>query len=436
MFGRLLTALVLCSLVGSCASTDEATEKRDRTPRRVEALKQEREQISLPLAIEAKDVSAIQLYSGTDEALLPILAQGSGDFLTLEFDLLQTGGRPLSIYFYHADREWNRDLVPAEYMATFHSDDLLDYRSSQATEIDYVHYRYQVPNRNIQFRLSGNYIMRVTEQGLEDEILFERPFYVTEQAVDLGLSMDRVVADGGYTAIQPLVQFVPPSSIEPNLFDLYACFIKNGAFGRATCSDRPSLMNPPAVQFYLESNSVFAPISANYFLDLSDIRNSPRIERTDVTVSPFVVELDPDYQQFAGSGIDPLLNGQTIIRGSVRDVAEPSTGAQYVDVLFTFVPVNEERLPGRLSVVGSFNNWRGGEHAELLWIPENKRYEGIIRMKQGQYEYRYLSSNVQTQRAINQGFPRPDNLITAFIYFRDLTKQTDRLLAADGFYSR
>ena len=430
---RTLFLILICLGSLSCASTEEAG---DRTPRRVDELRQPRQGITIPLASVHEEVKTIQLFLGDDERLLPILDLRSNQYLTLEFDLVDRRGEPLSVYFYHADREWNRDLVPAEFLASFQSDNILDYATSLGTEVPYTHYRYQFPNRNIQFTASGNYIVRVTEPGQETNVLFERAFFVTEQLVELGLSLDRIIAPNGTSAIQPLVQFVPSATVEPNIFDITVCFSRNGIFGAAKCSDRPSLINPPAVQYFLEPSSAFQPTSANYFLDLTSIRGGPRIERTDVSTSPYVIELDPDYQQFAGSGIDPLLNGQSLVSSVVRDVAEPRTSAQYVEVYFSFVPLNEVRLPGSLFVTGSFNNWKASSESELSWIPERGRYEGSVLVKQGQYEYRYHSSDVRTQRSINKGIPRPDNLITAMVYIRDQQKFSDRLLAANGFYSR
>src|SRR5690606_1784303 len=121
---------------------------------------------------------------GETEASLPIISLGSQDRLTLEFDLMTDRSRPLSVYFYHADRTWRRDLLPAEYMSGFYYDQILDYRGSSAAQSRYVHYTYDFPNENVQFRISGNYILRVAEQGAEDEPLFERAFFVSEQAAD------------------------------------------------------------------------------------------------------------------------------------------------------------------------------------------------------------------------------------------------------------
>src|SRR5690625_7971453 len=87
------------------------------------------------LATQSHEIATPQLYPGEEEGRLPILTLGSGDQLTLRFDLLADAGRPLSVFFYHADREWRRDLSPGEYLSTFHRDQLLDYRPSEATEV-------------------------------------------------------------------------------------------------------------------------------------------------------------------------------------------------------------------------------------------------------------------------------------------------------------
>jgi len=132
------------------------------------------------LAPQDEDIRTVPLYRGENERNLPITSLQSPEPLTLEFDLMEQQGRPLSVYFVHANREWKRDLSPSQTLESYHDDRLVDYRGSQGTEVPYVHYEYRFPNDDIRFRVSGNYILRVTEQGRRDSVLFERPFLISD----------------------------------------------------------------------------------------------------------------------------------------------------------------------------------------------------------------------------------------------------------------
>lgn len=425
------SALVCALAIVGCSGPQEGD--GDASQPRVQQ-RAEPSGLNVPMASTVDLVKTVQLYAD-EEQQLPVVPLRGGRQLTLEFDLMEPSGRTLSVYFYHADRNWERDLFAGEYMTSFERDELFDYTASRNTQVRYTHYTYKFPNSNIGFRISGNYILRVTEQGREDEVLFERAFFVTEDAAALQFGIDNLIVGGGFPSSQPTLSFRPPQALAGNVFDYNVCFLRNGRLETARCSNDASLTQQPDLLFYLQPERAFPPASGDYFLDLRTIRVGGMVEATDRTVQPYRVALEPDYARFASSSIDPLLNGQTVI-STVRDVGTPDLEGEYVEAVFRYVPDNEERLPGGVYLTGSFNDWSVDLGKELRWVPENKRYEGSLLLKQGQYEYRYTSPDRRVRRQLNTAMPRPENTYAAFVYFDDVSLNTDRLLAAQSIIAR
>lgn len=419
--------LAVFFLLSGCASQKEGgTRERSAGPR---APASSPLYVELNLAASDESIQSIQLYQGASEARLPVIDLHSDDEIMLEFDVVTDRGRPLSVYFYHADRTWRRDLSPGEYLASFQSDDLLEYELSRGTQVPYVHYTYRFPNSDIDFLISGNYIVRVTERGNENDVLLERAFFVTEQSTALEFGTDRVlVGDYGYPSIQPIARFRPPSGFDGNVFNYNVCFVRNGRFELARCSDRPSLADSPLLQFYLEPEVSFEPEEPPYFLDVSDLRSSSQIATSDFTTSPYRIELEPDYARFGGSGVGPMLNGQSRISSVVR-LGHADTEAEYVLSRFAYVPPEEQRVGNEVLVTGSFNGWRYDRANTLRWVSERGRYEGDILLKQGQYEYRYVGRDRRLAQAQSSNMPRPENQYTTLVYYNDPSLNTDRLLA-------
>lgn len=423
----LLGLFLAASLMVGCAASEGSREER---PARVP------EPSGLNLFDDADDVASVQLHAGTGETALPIVQLGSSLTIRLAFDIVAPRGRPLTAYFYHADREWRRDLFPSEYMSIFHRDDLLDYRGSQATFVDYTHYEYEFPNSNIDFRLSGNYILRISEQGNEDDVLFERAFFVSEQSTPVDMRIDNVLVAGRqFSSVQPFVQFTPPD-LSTNVFDYSVCFLRNNWYQASRCVDNPSLDVQPDIQFYLEPRQSFGPRSSSYYLNLSDIRTSGSIERIDRNAIPWSVTIEPDFVNLGASGIAPFLNGQSVIREGVRSVADPDYNGEYIDVTLRLVPPDELPMAGRIFVTGSFSNWTVSPDNQLSWIAADGWYEGVVRMKQGQHEYRYVSDNNASQLRLDGGIPQLQNMYTTFIYYDDISVQSDRLVTTQGIISR
>lgn len=378
------------------------------------------------LARTAEDVKTIQIHQSGDETSLPIVVLNSGQTLTLQFDVLDEGiGRPLSVYFYHADRTWRRDLIPSEYLRSFLSDDIRDYRTSSATEVRYVHYQYDFPNTNIDFLISGNYIVRVTERGDESAVLFERAFFINEDAAQLQFSFQSGFSQNG-SVLQPVVQFRPgPTLQDAPVFDYTVCFSRNGRFALLRCAPEPTLVELALYQFYLPRESAFEASEPLFEVDLGQLQVGAQIASVDRSVSPYRATLDFDYARFGSEYVAGALTGQPIIASAFLDVGEATTQAEYVETTFRFVPDGDGPERGPVIVSGSFNDWQIDPANTMTWNAETSRYEVTLLLKQGRYLYRYYIDDPARARPVRDFQP---SLYTAFVYLNDPFRQTDRLV--------
>lgn len=425
-FARILSVLFAALLLAGCAATEEAAD-RPRRPAPKEGL---------TLPVDDARVGSVQLHAGTGENALPIVQMEGGLPLRLAFDVLVGRGRPLSITFYHADRQWRRDLMPAEFMARFHRDDILDYRPSRSTQVEYTHYEYSFPNSTIEFRLSGNYILRVHESGDEEAVLFERAFFVTEQSVPVDLRIDNILVAGRqYSSLQPFLRF-RPNDPTTGVFDYSVCFLRDALYEEMRCTERPTLEASPDLIFFLEPRDTFVPLPVPFYLSLADARPGGRVERIDRSEVPWQVFVEPDLAELGGSTATPFLNGQPRIRSAQGFRGEPDFDAQYVSVRLRLVPPGRQAASGRIGVMGSFSGWQARPENTLVWNAEEGWYEGSVLLKEGEHEYRYVSGDPLMQRSLDTGMPQLENLFTALVYYDDVRLQTDRLIAVQGILTR
>jgi hypothetical protein len=422
-----LLFLISAVTLAACATTEDAT--RERTPR----VDQRAGQGGVTLARTDDRVRTVLLHRTGHESALPVIAIGSGQTLTLSFDLVgEQGAGPVSVFFYHADRHWNRRLLAVEYMRGFQADDIRDYEPSAATRVPYTNYAYRFPNRTIEFTRSGNFIVRVTELGDERAVLFERPFFLTEEIAEVDMDVRSGLGAGlGGPFLQPVAQIRPPARFDSPIFEYDVCFARDGRFDLVRCADEPTLLGATLFQFYLPEDRAFGPPDPRHVLDLSVIGAGPQIAAVDMSTTPYSVELAPDDERFTPAFFDEgLLSGQSLVESAVRTTSRPGIFGEYVDVTFRYVPEGREPLAGRVFLSGSFNGWVIDPSYRLEWNGASRQYEGTFLLKQGQYTYTYHVEDPQERarraRTLEAGRP---TLYTGFVYLRDPAYNTDRLLA-------
>lgn len=426
---RLLRSILCVALLGlpvGCKLTEEQAKqnKSSSGPTSVEP----------DFAASDESIRTIQLYHGDEERSLPVISLGGDNALTLEFDLLEREGRPLSVYFQHADRTWRRDLSSSRALESFQDDRLVEYESSRGTEVPYVHYQYRFPNDDIRFRVSGNYVLRVTERGRRDSVLFEQPFFVAEDKGGLELRGESIVVPGQRQAsVRPIARFRPPTEIQGDPFGHTACFVRNGRLTDTRCEERPLLVRQPELEFELAQDRAYAPSTAGYELDLSTLRTTSQIARVNRSQSPFRVTLDADYARFEGHETALPANSQTIVRGALTEFANPAVQAEYVETTFAFVPSRAQPYSRPFSVTGSFSGMDPARGTTMEWSPARERYEATVLLKQGRHQYFYSTPDPAFSKQVREHQARARSTFTAFVYYRDDRRNTDRLLRVGGF---
>lgn len=417
--------LLLALLAYGCAPIPDSGDPERRAAR--ENLS--RADTPLRLATDSERVGTVQLYAGTREVNPPI-AQLRGGQLTLAFDLIASEGRPLSVYYYQADRNWDRILQPIQYLDGFQRTDLLDYDLSQLSDVPFVHYEHTFPDENLRFTVSGNYVVRVTEQGREDEVLFERPFFLAEDQVATELAVDAVTVPGrGGLTLQPILRLPASAEVAAQTFNLDVCFARDGRYRATRCTDQAQRFDPSVLTFLLQPYNTFDATADTYFLDLRELEVSTQIAQVDRAASPPRVVLEPDAAAFPADDRFPLLAGQSVI-SDARVAGDPDLAAEYAAVTFRFIPPDEQPLSA-VFLEGSWSGWmRPAE--PMRWIAAERVYEQTVLVKQGQHEYRYVSPDARLERARVGVLGRREQVFAGFVYFRDPALQTDRLISAQA----
>lgn len=114
----------------------------------------------------------------------PVIMLNSRDYITISFDELTDDKSYLRYSLVHCNASWQPSgLVESEFIDGFNIGEITDAEFSQATTVNYVHYSITLPNEQVRFTASGNYLLRVFDENNPEETLLQTRFMVTENTV-------------------------------------------------------------------------------------------------------------------------------------------------------------------------------------------------------------------------------------------------------------
>lgn len=380
------------------------------------------EQVSHP------DVYSLQLYRQGTVNSAPILRLDSSEKLVLRFDMLESRNRQFRVTVTHHDPDWSRSTLPPEfYLDRFSTVYFGGGNRSRAQRPGYWAYEYSFPNRDLSFKVSGNYLLRV-EDFESGNLLFSLPFFIRENEGELASSTEVIFTPRQDLRIrhQTISRFTYPDFIEMPGFDLTFYFAQNQFWGRAKKADVFDTVTPGRVHYEMSRENAFTGDYEFLFLNLSELAvEGPRILDYQPDTVPPRILLNVDVPGLASAGS--------------RNYPRPRTdaNARYADVRFSLNPPESlSTVDGELYLTGDFNNWTLRSSNRLRYDESTGTWTTNTFIKQGTYSYKYvfLQNGRVLDLILDDTFTRSRQEYTTFVYYRDPARFYYRLLQTNTFY--
>lgn len=396
---------------------------------------------SFSFANDKVDIRSIQLYPEGNEIGYPILALNQQRKpLVLKFDYLGDDAPYFTYKIEHHSANWEKSqLSPLQYIKGFSSGDISDFEFSLNTRTLYTHYKFEFPNVNTKFLVSGNYVISVYGKG-KREPLFEKQFMVSEQIVTITGGVENATAIGQLEYAQQLDFAVSYEGLTVNAprEEFQANIFQNMNPNNALIDIKPNRFQENQLIYNQPFKQQFKAGNEFRWFNTKSIRYKRQhvaeiIERKDST---FHVYLKPDVprkeQRFF---MYNDYNGQFKIEH--QEGRDPNLTAEYVYVHFTL----DERpeLKGKeIYVYGALTDWKIKDKYKLQYNPKQDLLEVVLPLKQGNYDYMYV---YKTDKGISSdytegNFYRTGNKYVVFIYYKPFGARYDRLVGVRGLDAR
>ncbi|WP_178983522.1 type IX secretion system plug protein [Winogradskyella helgolandensis] len=374
-------------------------------------------------------IKTITFKSNTTEGQLPVLKLGES--LTLEFDALTGNEEDFYYIIEHFNFDWTpSNLVKSEYLSGLDNQRILDYENSFNTYQIYSHYNLTIPNTQTRGLLkSGNYMISIYDDY--DELMFSRKFMVYENGANVGVSVKRsrdvkVIAEKQSV---DLVITTDGTNLNNPLETIKTVIIQNNNLNTAITDLKPQYTLGNELIYRYDTESAFWGGNEYLFFENKDVRAA--------NVGVQYIELEDLYHNYLYTNIsrknrpytyNPDINGNFLV--TVIDRDNPDIEADYVMVHFSLL--QDELKDKNIHVYGNFNYYTIEPLTQMLYNPESKRYEIIMLLKQGFYNYKFVTVDQKTgdidEGAISGNFWQTENNYKVLVYYRDLGSRYDRLI--------
>ncbi len=380
-----------------------------------------------------QSIKSLQLYRKGSENNPPVIELGSSQKLVLAFDELSDLSGQFRITFTHHDQDWDNSNIPVDwYLEGINEIIIGGGQKNELSDPDFFHYQTEFPNNQLKFKISGNYMLHISDfnSGVK---LFSLPFFVTEDVGEINSWVETIYNAGQrYNAIdQPFSEFVYPDFIEFPQFDLSFYFVQNRFWGDQKRSENYDFSEQDRTQFHLSREKAF-PANYDFLgLNLNNLSVDGR-EIVDVQFgqTPPLVVLREDILNFTS---DPI-SSWTSSFGNPKS----STDSRYANVRFRFDDDGQFSENEGVYLVGDFNQWLLSENNKLSYNENSGYWETTSVIKQGTYTYKYATKDGEygiNDLILSDSITRRNQEYASFVYFQDPEYRYQRLLQVQIFRS-
>jgi hypothetical protein len=372
------------------------------------------------------------LSGNNDELNTPIVPLTQNAPLILEFDELGEGSSNLYLKIIHCNADWTiSTLSTVQYLDGYNETFIDDRKSSIGTRIPYTHYKVILP----RVKVTGNYLAVVYRSSDESDLILTKRFIVYDSKVSIipeqkpstGINQRFTHQQLDFNILYPNMEIINPRG------SVKVVIRQNKRWDKIIDDLEPLYIKEDIRKleynfFNLENNFP----GGNEFRTFS----TRSVKFNDINIDK--ISIQPDFAEVylkrdvstnnQAYALYPDIDGQFVV-----ELYETKTKEVEPDYIFTNFTLDTKGLvPGRVFVVGAFNNYELSPESELLFDPETNTYRLKTLLKQGYYNYRYAflpkGSRVSDEIFFEGSHFATQNVYDFIVYYRPPGARTDMVI--------
>lgn len=371
----------------------------------------------------------------------PIVELGSNQSFWFSFDDFSEDTRSYVYTIQHCNADWTpSDLTQLDYIEGLTEGDIEEYDFSLNTLTPYTNHSLILPNEEIRWTMSGNYVLKVYDIEDERKLVITRRFMVVELPF-VNITPSFISATGNYNTHQEInfEIFYNKLRIDNPLREITVVVKQNQRWDNAVYANQPRSEKKQTLIYNTRGKFSFGGGKEFRYLDIRSVEQrrhsvSQIVEGTDT----YEVTLFSDEMRSNKSFLrQPDMNGKFIIENSDQASRDRNIRSDYADVLFS-LNVNQELEDYDVYLSGQFSDWQPDPRYKMVYNDVIHAYVAKPKLKQGVYDYMYTvvpkeGGTKMDLTELEGHWYETENDYSILVYYRPFGGRYDRFIGFSEF---
>ncbi len=401
-----------------------------------------------------ENIRAITWHRSDSVFAYPIIPLKSDIAMVLGFDDLDAEIKTYVYTVQHCDKNWNpTDIMQLEYLDGFEGERIRDVNFSSGTITPYAHYRLNIPNEEVSFKISGNYVLKIYEDEDEKRLALTRRFMIVEPKMGIQAELIYPFDVSKFETHHEIDFEVTHKNIKiPNpMKSVSVTVMQNGRWDNAITNLLPFVQKGDRLIYDFSDKIIFESSKEFRSLDMRTFRLLTQdLAAIEEYEDGYFVKLrldkkrefQPYYNRFDVNGRfliqnidDASFSSDLKINGLFNFThTDHNLRGDYAIARFT-LDAPAEFYNADVYVIGGLTDWKLNEEFKMKYDSENFVYNADCLLKQGFYDYMYTvvprnDKEKPSQLEVEGSWYETENDYTILVYFTPFGSQYDMLVAA------
>ena len=389
--------------------------------------------------IIAPNIKTLQVGVMNEQYVLPIIELKGEQKVEIRFDEMSHESHTYGYTVLHCNADWTvSDLMSNEYLEGYTNGYMDEFQRSINTNYLYTHYKLSLPNNDLNFKISGNYVVLIYEDNNKDKPLAHACFSVVEPKVSISATVRAntdIEINGRYQQLDFDV-LLSGYYVRDAMSEIKTVVRQNNRIDNEVSKLKPNFITDTKLTFINNKALIFEGGNEYHNFDISSVYAAGRgVEKINFNNNSYEATLIPDKIHRGNYIHDFDVNGKFIInhQEAFEDV---NTEADYMSVHFA-LPVQRPFFDGQLFLGGEFNYNLLDNNSRLNYDNRREMYTQTILLKQGGYNYQYWflpkGSTIASVARVDGSFWQTTNEYTIYVYHRGWGERYDQLIGVRSF---